>query len=55
MDILLSQGEMCYAFVSYFPKTQDFDQCVQMDKYDQCDNYNHNSEYKLRKTGVVQY
>lgn len=35
---------MCYAFVSYFPKMPGFDQCVQYDHYDQCNNYNQQSE-----------
>lgn len=35
---------MCYAFVSYFPKAEGFDQCVQYFTYDQCDNYNRQCE-----------
>ncbi|XP_055863814.1 dopamine beta-hydroxylase-like isoform X2 [Biomphalaria glabrata] len=31
-----SDGEMCYAFVTYFPKVNNFDQCIQFDRYDIC-------------------
>ncbi|XP_059172056.1 dopamine beta-hydroxylase-like [Physella acuta] len=31
-----SDGEMCYAFLTYFPKVDNFDQCIQFDKYDIC-------------------
>jgi len=31
-----SDGEMCYAFISYYPKVEKFDQCIQFDKYDIC-------------------
>jgi hypothetical protein len=41
--VITLQGEMCYAFVSYFPRAGGFDQCVQYDTYDQCDNYNQQS------------
>lgn len=41
------QGEMCYAFVSYFPKADGFDQCVQYADYDQCDNYINQSEISV--------
>ena len=37
--VFCEQGEMCFAFVSYFPKAAGFDQCVQFADYDQCDNY----------------
>ncbi|XP_060069273.1 dopamine beta-hydroxylase-like [Ylistrum balloti] len=29
-----SDAEMCYAFVTYFPNVQYFDQCLQIDQYD---------------------
>ncbi|XP_063410638.1 dopamine beta-hydroxylase-like [Mytilus trossulus] len=29
-----SDAEMCYAFVSYYPKVKGFDQCIQFDEYD---------------------
>lgn len=38
---------MCYAFVSYFPKADGFDQCVQYADYDQCDNYINQSEISV--------
>ncbi|KAH9499340.1 hypothetical protein Btru_003815, partial [Bulinus truncatus] len=31
-----SDGEMCYAFITYFPKVNNFDQCIQFDRYDIC-------------------
>ncbi|XP_005107800.1 tyramine beta-hydroxylase [Aplysia californica] len=31
-----SDGEMCYAFLTYYPKVQGFDQCIQFDRYDIC-------------------
>lgn len=29
-----SDGEMCYAFVTYYPKVEGFDQCIQFSSYD---------------------
>lgn len=29
-----SNAEMCYAFVTYFPNVQNFDQCLQFDEFD---------------------
>lgn len=31
-----SDGEMCYAFITYFPRVPNFDQCLQFDVYDIC-------------------
>lgn len=31
-----SDGEMCYAFITYYPKVEGFNQCIQFDKYDIC-------------------
>ncbi|KAK3761290.1 hypothetical protein RRG08_014301 [Elysia crispata] len=31
-----SDGEMCYAFITYYPKVKDFNQCIQFDNYDIC-------------------
>ncbi|XP_064628506.1 DBH-like monooxygenase protein 1 [Lineus longissimus] len=28
--------EMCYAFVSYFPRLEHFDQCIQFDEFNSC-------------------
>ncbi|CAG5121431.1 unnamed protein product [Candidula unifasciata] len=34
-----SSGEMCYAFITYFPRVPDFDQCIQFDVYDICSSH----------------
>ncbi|GFO42330.1 DBH-like monooxygenase protein 1 homolog [Plakobranchus ocellatus] len=31
-----SDGEMCYAFITYYPNVDHFNQCVQFDNYDVC-------------------
>ncbi|GFN74883.1 DBH-like monooxygenase protein 1 homolog [Plakobranchus ocellatus] len=31
-----SDGEMCYAFITYYPNVDHFNQCVQFDNYDIC-------------------
>ena len=31
---VFTQGEMCYAFIAYYPMVRDFNQCLQLDSHD---------------------
>ena len=53
--VFCEQGEMCFAFVSYFPKAAGFDQRVQFADYDQCDNYIDQSKLIVLHQGVYSF
>ncbi|XP_076451203.1 MOXD1 homolog 2-like [Babylonia areolata] len=48
-----SDGEMCYAFLAYFPKVPGFDQCLQLDSVDLNCHTPSNSELRECSTGFL--